>query len=88
VHLEQLIHRDSSLTYFLNTIISVSVTIATMAFIFVTWLMASFVRDVPWEILESACVEGSTRMGTFYKVIFPMLTPAIASATILIMQEQ
>ena len=54
---------------------------------FVTWLMASFVRDIPREILESACVEGATRMQTFYKVIFPMLTPAIASAVVLVMQH-
>ena len=59
---------------------------SAMGLPFVTWLMASFVRDIPREILESACVEGATRMRTFYTVIFPMLTPAIASAVILVMQ--
>ncbi|MDF1567603.1 MAG: carbohydrate ABC transporter permease [Spirochaetaceae bacterium] len=59
---------------------------SAMGLPFVTWMMASFVRDIPNEILESACVEGSSRMRTFYKIIFPMLTPAIASAVILIMQ--
>ena len=55
---------------------------SAMGLPFVTWLMASFVRDIPREILESARVEGATRMRTFYKVVFPMLTPAIASAVI------
>jgi len=59
---------------------------SAMGLPFVTWLMASFVRDIPREILESARVEGATRMRTFYKVIFPMLTPAIASAVVLVMQ--
>jgi len=59
---------------------------SAMALPFVTWLMASFVRDIPSEILESACVEGAPRMRTFTSVVFPMLTPAIASAIILVMQ--
>ncbi len=59
---------------------------AAMALPFVTWLMASFVRDIPSEIIESAYVEGAPRMRTFTAVVFPMLTPAIASAVILVMQ--
>ena len=53
---------------------------------FVIWLMAGFVRDLPAEILEASCVEGATRMQTFWRVVFPMLTPAIASALVLVMQ--
>lgn len=59
---------------------------SAMGLPFVTWLMASFVRDIPREILESARVEGATRMRTFYTVVFPMLAPAIASAVVLVMQ--
>lgn len=59
---------------------------SAMGLPFVTWMMASFVRDIPKEMMESACVEGATRMRTFFSVIFPMLTPAIASAVILVMQ--
>ena len=57
-----------------------------MSLPFVTWMMASFVRDIPTEIQESACVEGATRMKTFAAVIVPMLKPPIASAVILVMQ--
>jgi len=53
---------------------------------FITWLMTSFMRGIPKEMLESACVDGATRMGTLYKIVFPMLTPALASAVILIMR--
>jgi ABC-type glycerol-3-phosphate transport system permease component len=53
---------------------------------FVTWMMASFIRDIPHELTESACLDGATRMRTFFSIIFPMLTPAIASAVILVMQ--
>ena len=53
---------------------------------FTTWLLTSFIRNIPMELLESACVDGSTRMNTLFKIIFPMLTPVLASAVILIMR--
>jgi len=59
---------------------------SAMSLPFVIWLMAGFVRDLPDELLESARVEGATRMQTFSKIIFPMLTPAAASAVVLVMQ--
>jgi multiple sugar transport system permease protein len=59
---------------------------AAMGLPFVTWIMACFVRDLPDELLESATIDGCSRMGTFFSIVFPMLKPAIASATILIMQ--
>lgn len=53
---------------------------------FITWLLTSFMNNVPMETLEAACVDGSTRMNTLFKIVFPMLTPALASAIILIMR--
>ncbi len=60
---------------------------AAMGLPFITWLMTSFVWDIPVETLESACIEGCSRMRTFWHIVFPMLTPALASAAILIMQS-
>lgn len=53
---------------------------------FITWLMTGFIRDIPAEILESATIEGCSRMKAFRRIIFPMIKPAVASATILTMQ--
>ncbi len=58
-----------------------------MSLPFVTWLMASFVRDIPVELLESASVMGCGRMKAFFMIIAPLLKPAIASASILVMQN-
>ena len=58
-----------------------------MSLPFVTWLMASFIRDIPMEILESASVMGCSRMKAFWLLILPLLKPAIASAVILVMQS-
>jgi ABC-type glycerol-3-phosphate transport system permease component len=57
-----------------------------MSIPFVTWMMASFIRDIPTELLEAASVMGCTRMKSFWKIILPLVKPAIASATILVMQ--
>ena len=67
-----------------------AITILTPLFMmslpFVTWLMASFIRDIPTELLESASVMGCSRMKAFWLIIVPLLKPAVASATILVMQ--
>ena len=53
---------------------------------FTVWLLTSFMRKIPIEMLESACIDGSTRMNTLFQIVFPMLTPAIASAVVLVMR--
>lgn len=53
---------------------------------FITWLLASFIRDIPNELLEAATVMGCSRVKAFFIVIFPLLKPAVASAVILTMQ--
>ena len=53
---------------------------------FVVWLMLSFMSDISRELFESSYLDGATRMQTFWKIVFPMLLPAVGSAVILSMQ--
>ena len=53
---------------------------------FVVWLMSSFMTDIPCELRESAYIDGATRMQTFWRILFPMLSPAIWSAVMLVMR--
>ena len=53
---------------------------------FVIWLILSFAKAIPKELIESAAIDGARRMQTFWKIIFPLLLPVIASAVILSMQ--
>jgi multiple sugar transport system permease protein len=53
---------------------------------FVIWLMLGFMKDIPKELFESSIIDGSRRMQTFWKIVFPMLRPALGSAIILAMQ--
>jgi multiple sugar transport system permease protein len=53
---------------------------------FIVWLMMSFIQDIPADLLDCSRIDGCTRMQTFWKIVFPILTPALASATVLAMQ--
>jgi multiple sugar transport system permease protein len=53
---------------------------------FIVWLMMSFINDIPSDLLDCSRIDGCTRMQTFWKIIFPILTPALASAIVLAMQ--
>ena len=54
---------------------------------FIVWLILGFLRDVPMDILEAATIDGATRMQTFWKIIVPILKPALGSSIILTFQS-
>jgi arabinogalactan oligomer/maltooligosaccharide transport system permease protein len=43
-----------------------------------TWLMKGFFDTIPFELDESAKVDGCTHAQTFYKVILPLVAPVLA----------
>lgn len=45
-------------------------------------MIRGFVVNIPVELEESAMVDGCTRMGAFRRVIFPLLAPGLAAASI------
>jgi len=53
---------------------------------FVAWLMLGFMKSIPKELRESGMIDGATRMQVFWRILLPMLMPAIGSALILSMQ--
>ncbi|MDQ2683921.1 MAG: carbohydrate ABC transporter permease [Chloroflexota bacterium] len=44
---------------------------------FVIWLMRSYFDGVPRELEESAMVDGSTRMGVFFRITLPLSFPGL-----------
>ncbi|MGW0732946.1 carbohydrate ABC transporter permease [Streptomyces sp. NPDC002851] len=49
---------------------------------FAVVMIRGFVVNIPVELEESAMVDGCTRMGAFRRVIFPLLAPGLAAASI------
>jgi raffinose/stachyose/melibiose transport system permease protein len=55
-----------------------TLTVPTTVFLFV-----AFVQTVPRELDEAARIDGASRYGTFWRVIFPLMRPVVATVMVL-----
>ena len=51
---------------------------------FCTFFMRNFIRDLPSELIDAARVEGATEIQIFWKVVLPLVRPAVAALAVLI----
>jgi multiple sugar transport system permease protein len=51
---------------------------------FCTFFMRNFIRDLPRELIEAARVEGASEFTIFFKVVLPLVRPALAALAVLI----
>jgi ABC-type glycerol-3-phosphate transport system permease component len=51
---------------------------------FATWLMTSFVAQVPLALEESAAVDGASRAAILWFVVLPLILPGMAATTIFV----
>ena len=49
---------------------------------FTTWLLMSFIKELPIDLEEAAMVAGATRFEAFREIILPLLRPALAVTAI------
>lgn len=47
------------------------------------YILLQFIRNIPYELDENAMMEGLSLYGIFYRIIVPLLTPAISTVIIL-----
>jgi trehalose/maltose transport system permease protein len=50
---------------------------------FTVWVMTSFFRALPTEIMQSAQVDGATPFQTFYMILLPLTAPALVTTGLL-----
>ncbi|MEC9489793.1 MAG: carbohydrate ABC transporter permease [Halanaerobiales bacterium] len=50
---------------------------------FTTWVLTSFFRDLPKEIMQSAQVDGATPFQTFHMILLPLTAPALVTTGLL-----
>lgn len=50
---------------------------------FTTWVMTSFFKGLPDELMQSAQVDGATPFQTFYKILLPLTLPALVTTGLL-----
>ncbi len=51
---------------------------------FCTFFMRNFIRELPSELIDAARVEGATEFQIFWRVVLPLVRPAIAALAVLI----
>lgn len=49
---------------------------------FFTFLIIQFIRTIPLELDEAATLDGCGRFGIFFRVVLPLITPALATSAI------
>lgn len=47
------------------------------------WVLAAFLRQLPWELEEAALMDGATRWQAFRRVVVPLAAPGVFTAAIL-----
>jgi multiple sugar transport system permease protein len=51
---------------------------------FCTFFMRNFIRDLPFELIEAARIEGASEFQIYYQVVLPLIRPALAALAVLI----
>jgi multiple sugar transport system permease protein len=51
---------------------------------FATFFLRNFIRDLPYELIEAARIEGANEWQIFHRVVLPLVRPAVAAVAVLI----
>jgi trehalose/maltose transport system permease protein len=62
---------------------SMIITYLLFSLPFTAWVLTSFFRELPTEIMQSAQVDGATPFQTFYMILLPLTAPALATTGLL-----
>ncbi|MDI6600252.1 MAG: carbohydrate ABC transporter permease [Thermoanaerobacteraceae bacterium] len=69
--------------HLLNTYIGLIIPYTTFTLPLAIWNLTTFFREIPFELEESARVDGATYMQTFMRIIFPLAAPGVFTTAIL-----
>lgn len=65
--------------HLLNTYLGLILAFTSFSLPFAIWMMQGFFNTVPTDLEESAEIDGSSRLGTLFRVIFPLTAPGIVA---------
>lgn len=65
-----------------NTYRGLIITYTSFAVPFGTWLLISYFRSLPIELEDAALIDGCSRLGALWRVVFPLSTPAIVTVAL------
>jgi len=62
-----------------DTKIALILIYSAVAYPLATWLLKTFFDDIPESVVESAIIDGCSKLQVLIKIILPLSTPALAS---------
>lgn len=65
-----------------NTYQGLIITYTSFAVPFGTWLLISYFRTLPTELEDAALIDGCSRLGALWRIVFPLSTPAIVTVAL------
>ncbi len=65
-----------------NTITGLMLIYPTFTLPYAAWMLIPYIRSIPYDIEEAAIVDGCNRIGSMYKIVFPLAIPGIVSTFI------
>lgn len=69
----------------LDTHLAVILTYTVINLPIVIWLMYDFFRSIPYDLEESAQLDGATRLTVFWDIVLPLSRTGLAATTLLVM---
>ena len=69
----------------LDTHLAVILTYTVINLPIVIWLMYDFFRSIPYDLEESAQLDGATRLMVFWDIVLPLSRTGLAATTLLVM---
>lgn len=73
------IYKIGVATHLINTVPFLIILYVAGGCAFATILIAGFTKTIPRALEEAAHIDGCGKLATFYRIIFPLLKPAIAT---------
>ena len=65
-----------------NALIGVVITYLTFVIPFCVWTLRGFLLGIPKDLEEAAMVDGSTRVGVFFKILLPLMAPGLVATSV------
>jgi multiple sugar transport system permease protein len=75
-----LLFRQVGLT---NSLVGLTISHLVITVPLTTWIMIGFIEDVPRELEEAGLIDGCTKVGTFWRIALPLVTPGLVAAAVL-----